>query len=428
MRTKLFDYQRIIVDREKHKKGVALLLDMGCGKTLTSLAIAEQWNNPKILIICIISKLKDWQEELKKELNIDAVILDKGTKKNKELLAQNHSAYIINFESAWRLSELLKWTDKKTTIIVDESHKFKNYSSKIGKFMMKLRLCTPYKMILTGTIQSKGYIDMYTQLSFIDLFKMPYKVFTDTFCVYETKQFSGYPFKQLIGYKNTRILDRTIKDNCVFFKRDINNDQIPTEVDVKLDKPKAYDKFKKLRIYEDYVADNSSKMFVSCRKMCSGFIDEYIVDDQKINWLKDFCEDLSFPLVIFYNFNCERDRIVRLMQDLKIPYSLYNGTSKDLTNFERADNGVAICQYMSASLGLNNLVKSNVCIMYSPPLNYTDYVQSKKRIDRIGQTRKPLFYNLYCKNTVEEKILQTLKTGMDFDLKMFEDYLKKEEK
>ena len=66
--------------------------------------------------------------------------------------------------------------------------------------------------------------------------------------------------------------------------------------------------------------------------------------------------------------------------------------------------------------------------MYSPPLNYTDYVQSKKRIDRIGQTRKPLFYNLYCKNTVEEKILQTLKTGMDFDLKMFEDYLKKEEK
>ena len=256
---------------------------------------------------------------------------------------------------------------------------------------------------------------------------MPYKIFTDTFCVYETKQFSGYPFKQLIGYKNTKILDRTIKDNCVFFKRDINNDQIPTEVDIKFNKPKVYDKFKKIRIYEDYVADNSSKMFVSCRKMCSGFIDEYVVDDQKINWLKDFCEDLSFPLVIFYNFNCERDRIVRLMQDLKIPYSLYNGTSKDLSAFEHNDNGVAICQYMSASLGLNNLVKSNVCIMYSPPLNYTDYVQSKKRIDRIGQTKKPLFYNLYCKGTVEEKILQTLKTGMDFDLKMFEDYLSKKE-
>lgn len=379
--------------------------------------------------MCIVSKLQDWQDDVLSECNMNSIILNKGSKKNNEIVKTTDSkVLIINFESAWRCTELLKWVDKDTYVLVDESHKIKSVTSKIGKFCNKLRLRTKTKCILTGTPQSKGYIDYYNQLLFVDLFKMPYKVFTDTFCVYETKQFSGYPFKQLIGYKNTRILDRTIKDNCVFFKRDINNDQIPTEVDVKFDKPKAYDKFKKLRIYEDYVADNSSKMFVSCRKMCSGFIDEYIVDDQKINWLKDFCEDLSFPLVIFYNFNCERDRIVRLMQDLKIPYSLYNGTSKDLTNFERADNGVAICQYMSASLGLNNLVKSNVCIMYSPPLNYTDYVQSKKRIDRIGQTRKPLFYNLYCKNTVEEKILQTLKTGMDFDLKMFEDYLKKEEK
>ena len=379
--------------------------------------------------MCIVSKLQDWQDDVLSECNMNSIILNKGSKKNNEIVKTTDSkVLIINFESAWRCTELLKWVDKDTYVLVDESHKIKSVSSKIGKFCNKLRLRTETKCILTGTPQSKGYIDYYNQLVFVDLFKMPYKVFTDTFCVYETKQFSGYPFKQLIGYKNTRILDRTIKDNCVFFKRDINNDQIPTEVDVKFDKPKAYDKFKKLRIYEDYVADNSSKMFVSCRKMCSGFIDEYVVDDQKINWLKDFCEDLSFPLVIFYNFNCERDRIVRLMQDLKIPYSLYNGTSKDLTNFERADNGVAICQYMSASLGLNNLVKSNVCIMYSPPLNYTDYVQSKKRIDRIGQTRKPLFYNLYCKNTVEEKILQTLKTGMDFDLKMFEDYLKKEEK
>lgn len=398
-------------------------------KTVTSLALFRKSKQPKLLVMCIVSKLQDWQDDVLSECNLPSIILNKGSKKNNEIVKTTDSkVLIINFESAWRCTELLKWVDKDTYVLVDESHKIKSVTSKIGKFCNKLRLRTKTKCILTGTPQSKGYIDYYNQLTFVDLLNIPYKAFTDVFCVYETKQFSGYPFKQLIGYKNTKVLDRTIKDNCVFFKRDINNDQIPTEVDVKLDKPKVYDKFKKVRIYEDYVADNSSKMFVSCRKMCSGYIDEYIVDDQKINWLKDFCEDLSFPLVIFYNFNCERDRIVRLMQDLKIPHSLYNGTSKDLTNFERADNGVAICQYMSASLGLNNLVKSNVCIMYSPPLNYTDYVQSKKRIDRIGQTRKPLFYNLYCKDTVEEKILQTLKTGMDFDLKMFEDYLKKEEK
>ena len=424
---KLFDYQQKIVDTQ-NKKSSALFMDMGTGKTVTSLALFKKSKQPKLLVMCIVAKLQDWKDDVQSECGLSSVILDKGSTKNNQIVKENQSnVFIINFESAWRCTELLKWVDNNTYIIIDESHKIKSVSSKIGKFCNKLRLRTQTKCILTGTPQSKGYVDYYNQLIFVDLFKMPYKLFTDTFCVYETKQFGGYPFKQLIGYKNTKILDRTIKDNCVFFKRDINNEQIPTEIDVKFDKPKIYDKFRKIRIYEDYVADNSSKLFVSCRKMCSGFIDEYVVDNQKIGWLKDFCEDLSFPLVIFYNFNCERDRIVRLMQDLKIPYSLYNGEHKDLTNFKHYDNGVAICQYMSASLGLNDLVKSNICIMYSPPLNYTDYVQSKKRIDRIGQTKKPLFYNLYCKGTVEEEILRNLKQGMDFDLKMFEDYIKKEE-
>jgi SNF2 family DNA or RNA helicase len=78
---------------------------------------------------------------------------------------------------------------------------------------------------------------------------------------------------------------------------------------------------------------------------------------------------------------------------------------------------------MSASLGINDLVKANICIMFSPSTNFTDYVQSKKRIDRIGQTKKPLFYNLYCKDTVEEKILKTIKKGQNFDDKMFNKYM-----
>ena len=52
-----------------------------------------------------------------------------------------------------------------------------------------------------------------------------------------------------------------------------------------------------------------------------------------------------------------------------------------------------------------------------------DYAQSKKRIDRIGQTRKPLFYYLICKGTVEEKIYEKLKEGKSFDDKMFDAYL-----
>lgn len=421
--TELYEYQKRIVNSQD-KKSTALFMEPGTGKTITSLALFEKSKQSKILVICILSKLQDWQDDLKKEVNLDSVILNKGTKKNDELIiSEKTNAFIVNFESAWRCKELLNWVDKDTYIIIDESHKMKSTKSKIGKFCSKLRLKTETKCILTGTPQSKGYIDYYNQLNFVDIINVPFKMFSDVYCVYETQKFNGFPFKQLVGYKNTALLDKIINENCVFFKRDLNNDQIPSEVDIRLDKPKKYDAFKKVRIYQDYVADNVSKLFVSLRTLCSGNLGNYEVDDQKIKWLEDLCEDLTYRIVIFYNFNFERDRIIKLMEKLGIPYSQYNGEVKDLTNFNKHNNGVAICQYMSASLGLNDFVKSNVCVMYSPSLNYTDYVQSKKRIDRIGQTKKPLFYNLYCKGTVEEKILQSIKKGITFDLKLFETYM-----
>lgn len=427
MAKELYDYQQKIVDSQ-HNPSSSLFMDMGTGKTVTSLALFKKWRRDKLLILCVISKLNDWCEDVKSELGLEAVILNKGSKKNSEIIqTTDKKVLIVNYESAWRSPELLKWCKNDTYIIVDESHKIKNVKSKIGKFCTKLRGTTEWKCILTGTPQSKGYIDYYNQLLFVDIIGYPYKMFCDNYCVYELEQYSGFPFKKLTGYKNTDELDKVINENCVFFKRDMNNDQIPEEIDVKFDKPKKYSYFKSIRVYEDYIADTSSKLFISLRKICSGMLDKYEFDTQKIQWMRDFCDDLNERVVIFYNFNSERDQLIKLFTDLNIPFSQYNGAVKDLTNFKENKNGVVLCQYMSASLGLNDLVISNICIMFSPSTNYTDYIQSKKRIDRIGQTRKPLFYNLYCRNTVEEKILETIKKGQDFDDKMFEEYLSQKE-
>lgn len=423
MKTKLFNYQEEIVNKEKHKKAVNLFLGMGTGKTVTSLALFEQNPTHKILIICLISKMQDWQDDLLKELNMESVVLSHGSTKNKTFINEDNKALIINFESAWRLPELINWVDKNTTILIDESHKIKNTSSKIGKFCTKLSKKTEYKLILTGTPQSKGYVDYYNQLAFTGTLTLSHKAFCDRYCVYETMKFNGYPFKQLVGYQHTKELDNIIQSNCVFFDRKVDNELIPSEIDIKLPQPKKYKPFKKVRVYEDYAADSSSKLFVTLRTICSGFIQDYNLDDSKIQWLRDFLEDLNDRVVIFYNFNGERDRIVKLLSDLKIPYSEYNGREKDLTKFKKHQNGVAVCQYISASTGLNDLVCSHLCVMYSPTLNYSDWAQAKKRIDRIGQTVKPLYYNLCCKDTVEEKIIETLKSGKDFDDKMFTQYM-----
>ena len=171
------------------------------------------------------------------------------------------------------------------------------------------------------------------------------------------------------------------------------------------------------------MADSVGKLFATLRTICSGNIEEYEVDDQKIKWLDDLLDCINDRLVVFYNFNVERDRIIKLLEKKKIPYSEYSGRTKSFDEFKNNEKSVALCQYKSASTGINDLVVSNKCVFYSLPTEYIDFIQSKKRLDRIGQTKKPLFYYLICKDTVEEKIYWRLMQGKDFDDKMFQSYM-----
>lgn len=421
---KLYDYQKKIVDSRKGHTSHALFMDMGTGKTITSLALFEQSKLKRILVVCIVSKREDWYDEIKSNCNIDSIVLDKGTSKNKELLKKNANGYIVNFESCWRLDKyLLNLIDDNWFIIIDESHKIKNTKSKVGKFMNKLRLKSHNKCILTGTPQNQGYIDYYNQLRFIDVLTMKESQFKQEYCVYELASFAGRYVNQLVGYRNIQQLDKIINDNCIFFKRDIANDMIPTDVYVNIDKHKSYDKFRKDKVFHDVIGDSMSAHRMGLRQMCSGFIKDIPIHNNKKLWLIDFLDNYEDRVVVFYNFNMELEQIKEVCAQLKRPYSIYNGEFKDLSVFEVEGNAVAICNYASASLGLNDLILSNVCVMYSPTEDYINFTQSRKRIDRLGQTKKPLFYYLQTKNSIETAIYRSLKVGKSFDDKMFEKYL-----
>lgn len=428
---KLYPYQKEIVDRQD-KLSSALFMDMGTGKTITSLALYEKSKKPKLLIICLVSKLYDWEDEVKENFSLKPKVLDKGTKKNLTML--DNDCLIVNYESVWRLDQtLLNTIDNEWYIIVDESHKIKNPKSKIGKFMSKLSSRTNSKCVLTGTPQSQGYIDYYMQLMFVDIFEMSLRKFEEEYCVYELvkrqlwnggEMIMRY-YNELKEYRNVRKLDNIIHTNCVFFKRDVEDDLIPQHINVKIKKHKSFDKFKKTKVFnDDIIGDTPMTLRMGLRQLCSGFIrDVPDVSKYKIQWLKDFLESYDKRVVIFYNFNMEMDAIQALCDTLKRPYSFYNGKVKDLTTFLNEDQGVAICNYGSASMGLNELVASSVSIMYSPTEDYILFTQAKKRIDRIGQVEKPLMYYLITEDSIEEAIYNALNNGQDFDDKMFNNYI-----
>lgn len=427
---KLYPYQQKIVDTCK-SPATPLFMGIGTGKTITSLALFDKSKANKIFIICLVSKMNDWKEEIERHFpNLIITTLDKGTTKNLLLLQSDSDVFICSFESTWRLDKsLLKRINQEWFIIVDESHKIKNPRSKIGKFSKQLRRVTPYKCILTGSPQNNGYLDYLNQLHFVDLMPIKESDFKKRYCNYELAKFGGRYVNVLKGYKNTRELDDYLVENCIFYRRNVDEALLPTEIYAKLPSPKEYAKFKRTRVFGDIIADNFSSLSMGLRQMCSGFIkDTLLSKNPKEQWIKDLFDTYDKRIVIFYNFNVELQMLREICDKSDRPYGIYSGPIKDLTNFKNHENGVALCNYASAATGINDLVIGSVCVMYSPTTDYILFEQAKKRIDRLGQTEKPLLYYLKSTGTIEDAIYKALNEGRNFDDKLFENYLHEDNK
>lgn len=405
------------------------LSDAGTGKTFTALGAYLQSGCSKLLVICLAPKVSDFAEDAAL-MDIDITPLNLGTKKNKELLAESNKV-AISFESVWRITELLKWVDEDTFIIVDEAHKVGVTSSKVTKFVMKLTKKTKYVRLLTATPVSNEKLENYYPLLFmLNVFRKPKKEFEELFVIKQMRQMGSMRFMQIVGYQNEHLLNDMINSVAVRFTRD--KDYFPENYVLKTKKPAMYAKLKKNRMYnadngEVIELDNSSKLFNAMRCVSHGFllgINKQVSKEpfERLNQILETHNDER--IVIFYNYNVELEMLKQVLDKLKRPYSQYNGASKDLKAFKGKDNGVVLAHYKSASTGINDFVIANVTIYNSMPLESINYEQSKARTDRYGQTKKPLYYHIVPETPTEKKIFETVTNGQDFTNEMMEDILK----
>lgn len=406
------------------------LSDVGVGKTFAAIGSYIASGCEKLLVICLAPKVNDFVDDAEL-MDIEIVPLNKGTKKNIELLS-NSKRVVISFESSWRVKELLKWVDKNTFIIIDEAHKTSVSTSKVTKFAMQLCKKTENVRLLTATPVSNGKLENYYPLLYmINVFRKPKKEFEQLFVIKQMRQMGSMRFMQITGYQNEHLLQQMIDDASVKYKRD--KGYLPQDYVYKTKKPAMYNKLKKNRIYEAEEApfnpeiielDNSSKLFNSLRQVSHGFlygINKH-VSKEPFERLEAILETHNNErVVIFYNYKWEGLMLGRLLDKLKRPYGTYNGAVKDLKPFKNNENGVVLAQYKSASTGINDFVISNVTVFNSMPLSSTEYLQAKGRTDRHGQDKTPLYYHIIPDTPVEKKIFETVTNGKDFTNEMIEE-------
>lgn len=440
----LYDYQKHIVDDLKEFDQSALFMDVGTGKSITSLALYEQkliqTKCNKLLIICLCAKLNEWKHDCEKWFPFSKIIILDGKKKTRDtFLKGDFDIAIINFEKTWRNNDLFLIT-RNYYIIVDESHKIKESTTKVGKFMKELSIMTPYKCILTATPMGNGYIDLYNQLYFLGLIDISLNLFKERYCNEQIVYFPGMkPFRKIVGYKDTEYLDSLINKYARYYERKIDDDLIPSEIVIPFELDKNYNKIARTRVYEDISLDKVSSKRLGLKSLCSGTImgkalvdpngnlDRlYQLNTYKLDWVKSFLEDFKERVVIFYAFDHQRDQLYEMITKLKRPCARYCADYKEEDIFNKNDNAVVLVQYKSGSTGIDWLKQSYVCIFYCLCDSYIDFYQAKGRINRVGQTKKPLYYILVTKgkNSADELNYNALKNKQDFNDDWFENNFK----
>lgn len=370
----LYKHQKKALELTKLKNRCAYYLDMGLGKTFVASEKMLDLNENLNIIVCPKSVVDTWENHIKiyySEYQVFKYELPK------EFL--NKNVVIVNYDLIWRRPEFKQLKDY--TLILDESQFIKNSTASRTKFIMKLDFKN--LILLSGTPTGGKYEELLTQCHLLG-WNITKKAFWNMYIDYILIPINGFRTPKILGYKNVEHLKQRLNQYGAVFMKTEEAIELPEQIDnvIKIENTKEYKQFNKDRIVtvdKLLVGDTSLIKLLYLRQLASQY------NKNKLQALKDLIESTNDRLIIFYNFNEEREQITKLTDK---HLSIISGDMKDLTHYETIDNSVTLVQYQAGATGVN-LQKANKVIYYSLPLSSELFEQSKKRIHRI-RTKKQL--------------------------------------
>lgn len=438
-----------IIGNSQDAPGYAFLMEMGCGKSITSVAVAGkaylERKIKKLLILAPKSIVSVWQEEFEKFADFPysiAVLQGTSVKKIEALKKLPHKGLeiaVVNYDSIALIeSTLLSW--KPDFLICDESSKIKNPAAKMSKSAHRIAKVCKYRLILTGTPIQNNPLDFFSQYKVLDE-----SIFGKSFYAFKNKYAVLGSFNQPIGWRNLSELVKKAHSVAYRVTKEEALD-LPETTDI-IRKVTFEDNTKKL--YKQFVKDSYTELskgevtaanvltrLLRLQQITGGFLrpddesDRYeTVSTAKIEALEDIidtCVSEGKKLVIIARFIPEINEICKLLECKGIKYAKICGEVKDrafeVSEFQNnPECAVFVGQLQTVSMGLT-LTAASTLVFYSLSYNYADYSQARARIHRIGQRNTCQYIHLVVKDTIDETVLDALKAKANIATKIVDDW------
>lgn len=405
----LMSHQSNALNATKDFNRVAYYHDMGLGKTFTGSEKLATLNAEYNLVVCQKSKVNDWVNHFKQhypDMNVIDYTKPKAT--------IEPGVIVVNYDLLWRRPELS--TMREITLMLDESSLIQNENAKRSKFILR-NLNYKNVILLSGTPTAGRYERLWSQCRLLG-WNISKREFYNRYIIEHQINIksSPFPIKIVVGYKNVEELKTMLRNYGSHFLKTEDVLSLPeqTFVNVISDTSATYRKFRKDKVVDvedrTLVGDTTLTQMLYERMLCGQY------NKNKLDAFADLLDSTDDRLIVFYNFNGELDKLKELAKGR--PISIVNGSVKDLTAYEDKDDSVTFVQFQAGAMGLN-LQKANKIVYFTLPLSSELFEQSKKRTHRIGQVNHCFYYVMICRDSIEEKILDTLKKRQDFTERLF---------
>ncbi len=468
-KTKPYAHQLTALEKSWNRETYAYFMEMGTGKTKVlidnvamlydkgkvngALIIAPKgvvgtWYNQEIPThlpkhienVCVL-----WQSNITKEQSRKLGTLFK-TGEELHFLIMNVEALSTTKGTDFARKFL---SSHNTLMAIDESTTIKNPKAKRTKNIIKLSELAKYRRIMTGSPVTRNPLDLYSQCQFLSPWLLDfqsYYAFRTRYAIMKTANISGRQIQLVAGFQRLAELSeklkpfsyRVLKADCLDLP-----DKIYMKRQIKLspDQNKLYEQMRK----EALATLNGKRVTtvnaltqlmrlhqITCGHFTSDDGTTQPIKNNRIDELMDVLEEIEGKAIIWAHYQYDINTIIKEVEKVHGPGSIvdyYGLTPQDerqenIKKFQNDDK----CRFIvgtpqTGGYGIT-LTAANTVIYYSNGYDLEKRLQSEDRAHRIGQQKSVTYVDILADETVDEKIVKSLRKKINIASEVLGEELK----
>lgn len=435
MKLTLHNYQVVAKDFIIGHPYAAVILDMGMGKTATTLSAVnelmfDRFEVTKVLVIAPLRVANTvWSDEIEQWSELRHLRYSKivGTPKQRKVaLEKDADIYIVNRENLPWLVEQCSPYFKWDMVVIDELSSFKSWQSKRFKAFMAMRPYMKRIVGLTGTPSSNGLMDLFAEFKVIDGGERLGRFIGEFRSRYfeEGRRNGNIVYEYIpMDYAECQIQDK-ISDITISMKV-LDYLDMPELISTKklvrmTEKEKEkYSQFKKEYILSELdglevTAANAASLTNKLVQLSNGAVysDNHKVvplHEQKLDALEDILESANGePVLVAYWFKHDLTRIIGRLEKLKVKSRVLK-TEEDIREWNKGNVPVGLLHPAGAGHGLNLQKGGHHLVWFGLTWSLELYQQTNARLWRQGQEAETVvIQHIVTEGTIDEEILKAV--------------------